>query len=137
MTDQPVTPDNTSSQELRREFFTLVVAQVVFLVNNEMQMITRQTFSSSPEPQFTARHLLHIQNAVLMQVRSEILRNQPGTEFKGLDVIILNLIPAGHMTRDEFWAGMDQVSAAAEEAVAAAQEQLAPGDNNILPFPSN
>ena len=137
MTDQPVTPDNTPSQELRREFFTLVVAQVVFLVNNEMQMITRQTFSSSPESQFTARHLLHIQNAVLMQVRSEILRSQPGSEFKGLDVIILNLIPAGHMTRDEFWEGMDQVSAAAEEAVAAAQEQLTLGDNNILPFPSN
>ncbi len=120
MTDQPVTPDTAESQELRREFFTLVVAQVVFLVNNEMQMITRQTFSSSPESHFSARHLLHIQNSVLMQVHSEILSGQPGAEFKGLDVIILNLIPAGHMTRDEFWAGMDQVTATAEEAVAAA-----------------
>lgn len=104
MTDTQA-PDK--SQDVRRMHFTLVTAQVVFVANGDVQMVTRSTFGNSPSPNIPARMLLQIQNTIVHQVATET--NRTGNKFeKALDVIVLNIAPLGYMTQEEFWEGMGQ-----------------------------
>lgn len=107
MTDTQTPDDKLESQDPRRMYFTLVTAQVVFVANGDVQMVTRSTFGNSPSPNIPARMLLQIQNTIVHQVATET--NRSGNKFdKALDVIVLSIAPLGHMTQEEFWAGMGQ-----------------------------
>jgi hypothetical protein len=101
-----MTQSNTpESQEVRRQFYTLITAQIVFVANGEIQMITRSHFGFSPSPNYTAHYLLQLQNALAFQVRNHV--ESQGVKFeKTLDVVILSLVPLGQMTQEEFWEGM-------------------------------
>lgn len=94
------------SQEMRRQFFTLISAQVVFIVDGGIQMLTKQTFGSSPTATYPAKFLLQLQNTLAHQVKQEI--EASGSKFdKLLDVTISAIVPLGHMTHEEFWEGMN------------------------------
>lgn len=120
MTDSTVAPSTDESQPVRPLFFTLVSAQVIFVANGEANMLTKQTFASAADQNYTARHILHLQNTVATQVKNEV--EASGQTFdKLIDVVILALVPLGLMTGEEFWDGMndlvDSSTAANDDAV--------------------
>lgn len=132
--------NNTKSQDPRLLYFTLVTAQVVFVANGEVQMITRSQFGSSPDPEFTARYLLQLQNNMAYQVKQQI-EAQGATFDKALDVIILALAPLGRMTHEDFWAGMgeapESVPLETQPIASAGEFEQSADMSNVTPLKPN
>ena len=106
LADEPNQKESTSTpapvpapEEAQRFTYSLVLAEVVYQAGKTITSHRVQLFSKADVATFPAARLGKLQNSAAHQVQNEVTEK----DIKVLEVIILNILPLGWMTDEEFW----------------------------------
>ena len=141
-------------------YWTMVLAEVLFMADGQMQVLKQQFHSKSNLDHYPAQRLKQLQQVAIMQVQQNTQGMGICKDFQPIEVFLLGLVPLGLMSDQEFFArgGMtvspieapgaqetlqDASSAAAETPVAEALAErpsatvhtLRPGSGLVEPQP--
>lgn len=115
--------------------FHLILCEVIFTANGELQILRKQMAEKSHSLSFNTRHLSMIQN----RAASEVIQTLPADvqpTVKVLDVLITNIVYLGEQTDLEFFGEEilmdDEGNITVQDAVAADET---PVPDNVTQFP--
>lgn len=85
---------------IKKDYYILVNAQIVYLDDNEQPQIhSVQFLNKSPVQYISSMHLHNLQGLAAQKCKNEL-----GVEnLTFLSIIVLNILPLGQMTEEEFW----------------------------------
>lgn len=83
-------------------FWTLVLAEVVFLADGNIQMLKQQFVSKSNLDIFPAGRITHLQREALQRTQAATQGLGVCQSFEPVDVFLLSLVPLGAMTDAQF-----------------------------------
>lgn len=92
-------------------YYSMVLAEVIFEADGELQMLTKQFFTKADTDQFRAHRLRSLQNTAVLAVKQGLPADIQAT-VKVHEVFIKNVVFLGLMTDAEFWEGLGTPPAA-------------------------
>lgn len=109
-TETPPMPEShrTEPEPPKLFCYSLVLAEVIFQTEKGVASQRCQMFSKADGVTFPAARLGQLQNACAHQVQEQV----QAKTFKALEVILLNILPLGWMSDEEFWGAKENIPGA-------------------------
>ncbi|WP_199097263.1 hypothetical protein [Dyella sp. ASV21] len=121
----------TTPAPIQRYRYSLVLAEVIFSTKKGVSTHRVQLFSKADVDTFPAQRLQQLQNSAAMQVRNDV----EDESFKALEVVLLNILPLGEMSDEEFWGSQANIPGNRPQLQEVdTADVVGVKDNNVVPI---